>query len=165
MADTKTAVPEPASAPAPETKKPHGNKNRKPSEKQMESLRKGMALLKERRAELQKKKDELNAKAQRGEVITPEEEMACNFRRKPKVVKVKQEPPKIYEPRKERRKVVGQDEFLSFRDEIVKLIVSQPERVVEKPVETERIVEKIVEKPVERILSGSELLNRVFFNK
>jgi hypothetical protein len=38
-----------------------------------------------------------------------------------------------------------------------------PAQVVEKPVKVEVVKEKIVER--EKVLSGSELLNKIFFNK
>jgi len=59
-------IPSIAVIPPEPAKKPHGNKGRKPNEKQMESLRKGMETLKVRREALKVKKEEKKAKIKAG---------------------------------------------------------------------------------------------------
>ena len=70
MADTTAPLP----SPIPLVKKPNGNTGRKPSEKQLEALRGGMAKLKAMRDEVKKKKEEKKARKERGEPDSSEDE-------------------------------------------------------------------------------------------
>lgn len=140
--------------------KPHGNKGKKVNEKQMESLRKGMAALKAKR--------EAKAVAVAAGTYDP---TAPEFAPKPKVVTVPRTKPEVvYVERKPtvRKSKPMAEEFAEIKNSISALSAARA------PVEP-KIVEKIVEKPVERIVerevirdrvvSGKELLDRIFFSK
>jgi hypothetical protein len=176
MSDTDQTTPSPV-VEAPAVKKKNGNVGRPVSEKQREALKKGMEALKLKREQMAKEKDErkktneeLKAKG------LPPVEPPIKLK-KQEVVEVKPavvEPVKIKErkvrsdkgvPKKDiDAKAISRGEFNELR-EMLKGVAAmkQTEKVVEKPVE--KIVEKVVEKPVEKtkVLTGSELLNAIFF--
>lgn len=165
----------------PVEKKQHGNKGKPPSDKQREALKKGMEALKAKREQLAKEKDErkktneeLKAKG------LPPVEAPIKLKKK-EMVEVKPatlEPVKVEVKQRKVRsdkgipkkdidaKAISRGEYNELR-EMLKGVAAmkQTEKVVEKPVE--KIVEKVVEKPVEKtkVLTGSELLNAIFFNK
>lgn len=161
-------TPAPAPAPPVEPKKKHGLAGRKPNEKQMEGLRKGMEAIKKKREEMAKLKEENMERIEKGlEPIAPPPP-------KPKIKIVPRRPdPEVIEVERKERVDKGKprkiDPMVVIRQEFEQLKTTLQPAVVEKPVE--KIVEKIVEKPVEKIvektkvLSGSELLNAIFFNK
>ena len=142
---------------------------RKPSEKQLENLRKGFAVIKAKREALAKQKEEVKAKIEKGEL--PEDTPIPKREMKPRISKSKTirvpvevqkpEPEPVVKPSLPRKKHVSKvsQQLDSFKAEMLAM--------VQKPVE-EKIVEKIVEKPVERVVqkervvSGSELLNKIF---
>jgi len=131
------------------------------SDKQRENLQKGMAILKAKREALRKQ----------------QEEEATNNIPEPSV---KEKPPNDAPPVKpivrEKKKKLSVDDFNNFKSELLTSL-KPSERIVEveKPVEkivekfvdrpVDRIVERIVEKPVNSVISGSELLDRLFFSK
>lgn len=147
----------------PEVKAP----KRKPSEKQLENLRKGFAVIKAKREALAKQKEEVKTKIEKGEL--PEDTPIPKREMKPRITKAKvlrtpveaPEPEPVVKPSVPRKKHVSKvsQQLDSFKQEMLAM--------VQKPVE-EKIVEKIVEKPVERVIqkervvSGSELLNKIF---
>lgn len=140
---------------------------RKPSEKQLENLKKGFAVIKAKREALAKQKEEVKAKIEKGEL--PEDTPIPKREVKPRISKAKvlrtpvevqkPEPEPVVKPSLPRKKHVSKvsQQLDSFKAEMLAM--------VQKPVET---VEKIVEKPVERVVqkervvSGSELLNKIF---
>jgi len=140
---------------------------RKPSEKQLENLKKGFAAIKAKREELAKKKEEVKSKIEKGEL--PEDTPIPKREMKPRISKAKsirapvevKEPELVVKPSLPRKKQVSKVSLQldSFKQEMLAM--------VQKPAE-EKIVEKIVEKPVERVIqkervvSGSELLNKIF---
>jgi hypothetical protein len=149
--------------------KPVKKEKRKVSEKQMENLRAGMAKLKSKREAVAKEREEQEEKKKKGEIpadapkprLIPEP-------KKPKVmplppaeqpVVVKARKPRVTKPRIEVDEVKG--ELALLRAEL---------SAMKKPAEI-KTVETIVEKPVDRIvektkmLSGSDLLNQIFFSK
>lgn len=158
-------APVPAPVPVPEPKK-HGNAGKKPTDKQLENLRKGMEAMKKRREELAKLKDENKERIEKGlEPLAPPPP-------KPVVKIINRPKPEVIE--RERKPRVAVRDVVKQELEALKttLVQAQPvEKIVEKEVPVEKIVEKIVEKPVERVvektkvLSGSDLLNAIFFNK
>jgi hypothetical protein len=141
-------------------------KKRKASEKQLEALRKGMAVIKAKREALAKEKEEVKTKIEKGELpedtpIPKEYQKPRNtIKVKPIKVEVQAEPvvQPVKKPRKPHVSKVAQ-QLESFKSEMMAM--------VQKPVEVKE-VEKIVEKPVERVIqkervvSGSELLNKIF---
>lgn len=143
---------------------------RKASEKQLEGLRKGMAVIKAKREALAKEKEEVKAKIEKGDL--PADTPLPTRKYKPKnvlpdrplIVKPKEEPELTVQPVKKPRKThvskVTQ-QLDSFKAEMLAM--------VQKPVEVKtEVVEKVVEKPVERIIqkervvTGSEMLNKIF---
>lgn len=150
-------APVPAPAPAPEPKK-HGNVGRKPTEKQMENLRKGMEAIKKKREELAKLKDENKERIEKGlEPLPPPPP-------KPVIKVITRPKPEVIE--RERKPKVSVRDVVKQELEALKTTISQPrevEKIVEKEVVKEVPVEKIVEKT--KMLSGSDLLNAIFFNK
>jgi hypothetical protein len=146
---------------------PEPPKKRKATEKQLEALRKGMATLKAKREALSKEKEEVKTKIEKGEL--PQDTPIPKEKQKPRntiVVKplkvvVPEEPPTVQSLKKARKPHVSKvsQQLDAFKQEMLQM--------VQKPAE-EKIVEKIVEKPVERVVqkervvSGSELLNKIF---
>jgi len=175
MADTTAPLP----SPIPTAKKPNGNTGRKPSEKQLEALRGGMAKLKAQREEAKKKKEEKKAKIERGEPDSSEDEApAVPEPKPPKPIKldvINLAP--VKKPRKPRsdtgvekvpkeKKYATREDFEAFKTQMFETIKTTPLlKEVEKPVD--RIVEKqvIKEVPVHttKLMSGSDLLNSIFF--
>ena len=141
-------------------------KKRKASEKQLEALRKGMAVIKAKREALAKEKEEVKSKIEKGELpedtpIPKEYQKPRNtIKVKPLKVEVQAEPvvQAVKKPRKPHVSKVAQ-QLESFKSEMMAM--------VQKPVEVKE-VEKIVEKPVERVIqkervvTGSEMLNKIF---
>jgi hypothetical protein len=138
---------------------------RKASDKQLENLRKGMAVLKSKREALAKEQQEVQTKIEKGEL--PEDTPIPKRKQKPrntivpKPIKVELEPEvKPVKPRKAHVSKVAQ-QLDAFKAEMLQMVAKPAE------VKTE-VVEKVVEKPVERIVqkervvSGSELLNKIF---
>lgn len=139
---------------------------RKASEKQLEALRKGMAKLKEKREALAKEKVEVITKIEKGELPedTPipknKQKPRNSFTAKPLPKPAEPEPePQVQPAKKPRKKHVSKvtQQLESFKSEMLAMVQKPVEvktEVVEKPVE--RIVQK------ERVVSGSELLNKIF---
>lgn len=138
---------------------------RKASDKQLEGLRKGMAVLKAKREALAKEKEEVKTKIEKGEL--PKDTPIPKEKYKPRntiVAKtLKVEPELTVQPVKPRKAHVSKvaQQLDSFKAEMMAM--------VQKPVEVKtEIVEKIVEKPVERVIqkervvTGSEMLNKIF---
>jgi hypothetical protein len=148
--------------------KPVKKEKKKPTDKQLENLRAGMAKLKSKREVLAKEKEEFEEKKKKGEI--PADAPKPKFvpePKKPKVVKVPyvQEQPVVMTERKKRTipPSIGIDEV---KGEMALLRAELS--ALKKPAEV-KTVETIVEKPVDRIvekkLTGSELLNEIFFRK
>lgn len=162
MSAPASDVPVPVAEPVVAPKKTHALTGRKPSDKQMEALRKGMEGLKKRREDIAKAKEE--------GTYNPED-----FRAKPKIVKVAAyvpvsppPPPKretVFVPRKKyERKLATAEEIIELKNVVAELKagVSAPrevEKIVEKPVEVVREVVK------ERVVTGKDMLDRIFFSK
>jgi hypothetical protein len=145
-------------------------KKRKASDKQLENLRKGMAVLKAKREALAKEKEEVKTKIEKGEL--PEDTPIPKQKQKPrntlvhKPLKVQPPPPEpeeVQPVKKPRKKHVSRvaEQFDAFKQEMLQM--------VQKPAEVKtEVVEKVVEKPVERIIqkervvTGSEMLNKIF---
>jgi len=175
MADTTAPLP----SPIPTVKKPNGNTGRKPSEKQLEALRGGMAKLKAKREQEKIKKEEKKARKEKGEPDSSEDEAPAPVEVKPpkpiKLDVINLAP--VKKPRKQRsdtgvekvpkeKKYATREDFEAFKSQMFETIKTTPMiKEVEKPVD--RIVEKevIKEVPVHttKVMSGSDLLNSIFF--
>ena len=150
---------------------PPKKEKRKVSEKQMAGLRKGMEALKAKREILAKEREVHEEKKAKGEIPedAPKPKLVPNPK-PPKVVKVsapQPEPQVIQVERKKRvdkAKIAVDDvkgELASLRAELSAL---------KKPAEIKEVVkevEKIVDRPVvtTKMVSGSDLLNQIFFSK
>jgi vacuolar-type H+-ATPase subunit D/Vma8 len=146
-----------------DTEAPAVPQKRKASDKQLENLRKGMAVLKAKREALAKEKQEVVGKIEKGEL--PDDTPVPKEKYKPrntiiaKPLKVESEPEvKPVKPRKKHVSKVAQ-QLDAFKSEMMAMVqkpaeVKEVEKIVEKPVE--RIIQK------ERVVSGSELLNKIF---
>jgi len=135
---------------------------KKCSEKQLESLRKGMEKIKQKREAIAKEREEHEKKKAAGEI--PADAPKPKYVPEPKKEKITAPAPVIPMVTKERKPRVNKprvddeirSEFASLRTELaaLKKPAEVKVEVVEKPVET--VVYK------ERIVTGSELLNAVF---
>ena len=122
------------------------------SDKQRDNLKKGMAALKAKREGLRKEQEEESAAPVPAPAPAP---IAAPVVLATTEVKSK----RTYKPKKES---VGLEEFNNFKNELLGKL--QPtvkevsvEKIVDRPVVTEKVVER------EKFISGSELLNRIFF--
>jgi len=136
---------------------------KKCSEKQLESLRKGMEKIKQKREAIAKEREEHEKKKAAGEI--PADAPTPKYVPEPKKEKItapapvipmvtKERKPRVVKPRIEPDEL--RSELASLRTELASLKKPAEVKVevVEKPVET--VVYK------ERIVTGSELLNAVF---
>ena len=137
---------------------------KKCSEKQLESLRKGMEKIKQKREAIAKEREEHEKKKVAGEI--PADAPKPKYVPEPKkekltapapvipVLVTKERKPRVVKPRVDDE---IRSEFASLRTELaaLKKPAEVKVEVVEKPVD--RIVEKT------RVVSGSELLNSIFF--
>jgi hypothetical protein len=135
---------------------------RKPTEAQLEGLRKGMAVIKEKREKLAKEREEHEEKKAKGEV--PEDAPAPKYTPKPKIKPITVKPREVVEvPRKRPEKNVTHADLEALKSSLLSAVTPQKVEVpVEKIVHKEVPVEKIVHK--DRVISGSDLLNAVFFS-
>ena len=137
---------------------------KKCSEKQLESLRKGMEKIKQKREAIAKEREEHEKKKAAGEI--PADAPKPKYVPEPKKEKItapapvipvlvtKERKPRVVKPRVSDE---VRSEFALLRTELaaLKKPAEVKVEVVEKPVD--RIVEKM------KVVSGSELLNSIFF--
>lgn len=142
-------------------------KTRKVNEKQMAGLRKGMEALKAKREALAKEREVHEEKQTKGEIPAdaPKPKFIPNPK-PPKVVKVSAPPPEpavIQVERKKREvktKIAVDDvksELAALRSELAAMKKPAEVKEVVKEVAVDRVVEKT------KLLSGSEMLNAIFF--
>ena len=139
-------------------------KTRKVNEKQMAGLRKGMEALKAKREALAKDREVHEEKKAKGEI--PADAPLPVQPKKPKVVKVSAPPPEpaVIQVERKKREVKVKVAVDDVKNELASLRAELS--ALKKPAE---VVEKVVEKPVDRVvektklLSGSEMLNAIFF--
>jgi hypothetical protein len=167
--------------PIPKVKKPNGNIGRKPSEKQMEALRSGMAKLKAKRDEAKVKKAEKQARKEKGEPDSSEDEApapAPVVPAKPKklisqdtlleVIPLKparvRKPRVAKEPVAPEKKYATREDFEAFKTQMFETMKTTPLiKEVDKIVEKEVVREVPVERVVEKRLTGSAMLDALFF--
>jgi len=165
--------------PIPTVKKPNGNIGRKPSEKQMEALRGGMAKLKAQREEAKKKKAEKQARKEKGEPDSSEDEAPAPapVEVKPKklikadtlleVIPLKparvRKPRVAKEPVPPEKKYATREDFEAFKSQMFETIKTTPMiKEVDKIIEKEVVREVPVEKVVEKRITGSAMLDSIF---
>jgi hypothetical protein len=144
---------------------PVKKEKRKVSDKQMAALRKGMDALKAKRETLAKDREVHEEKQTKGEIApdVPKPKFIPNPKA-PKVVKASAPPPEVVIVQRKPRTIKANPmiaEMAALRAEVSALKAPAKEVVVEKIVD--RPVERVVEKT--KVLSGSDLLNQIFFNK
>lgn len=144
---------------------PVKKEKRKVSDKQMAALRKGMDALKAKRETLAKDREVHEEKQTKGEIPAdaPKPKFIPNPKA-PKVVKASVPPPEVVIVERKKRETKPNPmiaEMAALRAEVSALKAPTKEVVVEKIVD--RPVERVVEKT--KVLSGSDLLNQIFFNK
>jgi len=139
---------------------PVKKEKRKINEKQMANLRKGMEMMKAKRAE----REQFEEKKAKGEI--PQDTPRPVAAPKPKVVKVSAPPPEpavIQVERKKRAEKVKiavddvKSELAALRSELAAMKKPAEVKEVVKEVAVDRVVEKT------KLLSGSEMLNAIFF--
>lgn len=146
-------TPEMAVPPAPVGEK----KKREVSEKQRENLKKGMAALKAKREQ-----NRATQEAEATEVApTPPPEVKTLPTVKERKARADKGQPRVVRPAP-----VSKDDFDNFRRELMSSLTPQ-ERIIEKPIDrvVEKYTERIVEKPTTKFVSGSDLLDSIFFRK
>jgi hypothetical protein len=125
----------------------------------MAGLRKGVEIMKQKREALAKEREAHEEKKKKGEV--PLDAPAPKLIPKPKVVERKTENKQVVvKPRKPRTPGVTATDLEAMKTSILTALAPKKEEekaVVPVP---EKVVEKIVQK--ERVVTGSELLNKVF---
>ena len=140
-------------------------KTRKVNEKQMAGLRKGMEALKAKRETLAKEREVHEEKKAKGEIPADTPLPVQPKKVKPvKVIAAPAPPPEVVIVQKKPRTIKPNPmiaEMAALRAEVSALKAPSKEVVVEKIVD--RPVERVVEKT--KVLSGSDLLNQIFFNK
>jgi hypothetical protein len=147
-------------------------KEKKPrSAKQMENMKKAMAALKAKRE--QREKDEIEArKIKEVDVEKAKEQLklAKEAERQAKRVERKKTNPPALEYMTKTHFV---NEMQAFKDAIIqalpKEVYREVEKIVEKPVEKITVVPKTVVRekavPVQQVITGSALLDKIYFGK
>ncbi len=145
-------------------KVPNKNKGRPPTEKQLENLRKGMEAMKVKRETLKLKKEESLRRAAAGEPLSDDEPEPPKPPPPPPVLYVK---PSRADKGIKKSTYVSRDDFDSLKTTLLETIKQSSAPAVEKIVEKEVPVERIVDREVirEKVLTGSDMLDRLFFNK
>lgn len=153
-------------------KKPHGLTGRKPTEKQMEGLKKGMEALKVKREAIKVKKAEKKEKQKLGIPIddSSDDEEPAPKSEAPKPI-IQYIPVKAKPPRKDAgvprppKNYVMRDDFEAFKTSILDTIKTTGV-IKEVSVPVDRVVEKEIVKEVPvhttKVLTGSDMLNKIF---
>ncbi len=128
------------------------------SEQQRNNLKKGMAALKAKREGLRKEQEDDASDAVEPVVSAAPVPV-------PVPVPVHEVKAKRVYTKQPKKESVGIEEFNNFKNELLgrlqpKEVIKEVsvEKIVDRPVVTEKVVER------EKFLSGSELINRIFFN-
>jgi hypothetical protein len=145
-----------------ESPKPKTTRER--TEKQKAAAQRMMVGLKARR-EAMKKAQEDEAEMLKAE----KDELKIQAKQRERLEKAKFQKKKLPPP-SERPPYVTAAELQKFKLEMLEVIkpvkvIKEKEVEVEKIVEKPVIVEKVIDRPTTKIISGNELLDRIFFNK
>lgn len=150
----------------PEFKTTTPKPKRKQTEKQKENTQKMLTALKAKREATKKAQEE------EAEMLKAEgDELKIQAKQRERLEKAKLQKKKLPPPT-ERPTYITSAELQKFKLEMLDIV--KPQKIVkEKEVEVEKIVpkaypvivEKVIEKPTTKIISGNELLDRIFFNK
>jgi hypothetical protein len=150
---------------------PPKKEKRKVTDKQLENLKKGMAVMKEKREALAKEREEFEAKKAKGEI--PADAPKPRFQPKPpklqpKIVHTPPAPEEITVARKARQvkvkvavdTVPTKEDLAALKNEMLAAMQKPVPEPVIKEVPVEKIVDRVVHK--ERVVTGSEMLNQIF---
>jgi len=153
---------------------PPPKQKKKATDKQMENLKKGMAAMKAKREALAKEREEFDAKKAAGEIPpnAPKPRLQVNPPKlQPKIIhNPPPSPEEITKARKVRAvkvkvavdSVVSKDDLAALKAEMLAAVQKPAPEPVVKEVPVEKVIEKVVSK--DRVVSGSDLLNSIFFN-
>jgi hypothetical protein len=139
-------------------------KGRVISEATREALKKGFEKLKSIREAKKKEKEEKALQVMK-EAEVKKEVLNSN---EPVVPVMPLETPAPSKPKRQRMKTVSKNEFLTFKDDILKVIDGKltPLKVEAPPPPAPVAVPAPAPVPVvEKVLSGNDLLNKIFFNR
>lgn len=137
---------------------------RQQTEKQKENFKKALTALKTKREAAKKAQEE------EVEMLKAEgDELKLQAKQRERLEKAKYQKKKLPPP-SERPTYITAAELQKFKLEMLDIvkpqkIVKEKEVEVEKVIEKPVVVEKVVEKPTTKIISGNDLLDRIFFNK
>jgi len=142
-------------------------KTRKVNEKQMAGLRKGMEALKAKREALAKEREIHEEKQSKGEIPAdaPKPKFIPNPKA-PKIVKVSAPPPEptVIQVERKKREVKVKVAVDDVKNELASLRAELS--ALKKPAEVKEVVKEVpvtVDRVVEKKLTGSEMLNAIFF--
>jgi len=144
------------------TKPPKAKKQQ--TEKQKENFKKALTALKAKRESMKKAQEEET------EMLKAEgDELKIQAKQRERLEKAKLQKKKLPPPT-ERPTYITAAELQKFKLEMLDIvkpqkIVKEKEVEVEKVIEKPVVVEKVIEKPTTKIISGNDLLDRIFFNK
>ena len=152
---------------------PPKKEKRKVTDKQLENLKKGMEVMKQKREALAKEREVFEAKKAAGEIPAnaPKPRLQVNPPKlQPKIVHTPPAPEEITKARKVRAvkvkvavdSVVSKDDLAAVKAEMLAAVQRPAPEPIVKEVAVEKVVEKVVNK--DRVVSGSDLLNSIFFN-
>ena len=148
----------------PEFKTTAPKPKRKQTEKQKENTQKMLSALKSKREATKKAQEE------ESEMLKAEgDELKIQAKQRERLEKAKLQKKKLPPPT-ERPTYITTAELQKFKLEMLdyvkpQKIVKEKEVEVQKIVEKPVVVEKVIEKPTTKIISGNDLLDRIFFNK
>ena len=145
-------------------------KGRVISEATREALKKGFEVLKAKREAAKKEKEAKKAaevmKTEAVEEVKKEVMNEVKNSNEPVGTSIPLETPAPSKPKRVRMKTVSKTEFLSFKDDILSVIDKKltpiPSVIAPPPAS---VVEQRPAPVVERVLSGNELLNKIFFKR
>ena len=140
-------------------------KGRVISDATREALKKGFEVLKAKREAAKKEKEAKKAE----EVMKEPAVEEVKNSNEPVGTTIPLETPAIGKPKRVRMKTVSKTEFLSFKDDILSVIdkklgysIAPPPMPAPPPV---AVAAPVAAPVVERVLSGNELLNKIFFKR
>lgn len=149
---------------------PEAKKKREVSDKQRENLAKGMAALKAKREAKSKAKNVEEDAPESCEPVAPVKETPPIQNSQPPLNTIPPVAPVVKKERKPRvaKNYLSKDDFNSFREELFSSLKTTPVRPESKnfdfPVAPAITPQQIIQPTIikERVISGSELLNRIF---
>ena len=145
-------------------------KGRVISEATREALKKGFEALKAKREAAKKEKEAKKAEVMKNDHVEEVKKEVTNEVKnsnEPSGIITPLETPAPSKPKRVRMKTVSKTEFLSFKDDILSVIDKKlGSSIAPPPMPAPPPVPVVAPTPVvERVLSGNELLNKIFFKR